>query len=92
MGLLNKKKTEDKGKAEYRQVGGLFSNDKGANISTNDFNGQLVFIDKKSGVAYKVKYLNLYEPKRKSGNTPEALEYDVVINLASEHTVEYTEE
>lgn len=77
---------------EYRNIGTIYRDEENPDnlfISTYDGHGTLVFLDKKTGKAFKPKYISLYEPKPFGDKEPpENAEWNLVLNLKSQSVEE----
>ena len=93
MGLPGKSKGKSKGKgkqeAEWKKIGSLWSSKEDEDrlfATADDYNGELYWKDNKSEEFYKVKFISLFEPKKKDGGKalPKNLHYNLAINLLND--------
>ena len=79
--------------AQYVTIGAVWDNGKnGTSIKMDDYHGDVLFRDGKTGVEYKLKFVNLMEA---FDNQPKNLELNLSINLQnpdSAEEVEYEED
>jgi len=83
----NRSEGYDKGTNLIRKVGSLWeSNRKPGSyyVRADDYFGDLIFHERKTGKYYKVLTLQCYEPTAKGGNAlPAGLQYNVCLNLTN---------
>lgn len=91
-GNKNKNRKSDRGESRYLKVASVWPSkdyEGQVYIECDDYFGELLFREKKTGKLYKVDYMNLFEPKSfktkqgKKITPPEDLLFNVCVNPAN---------